>query len=45
MRVKISEKLTRKAIFKHILKAFLVIFGTFIVAFGAAVFLVPFNIV
>lgn len=45
MKVKINEKLTRKAIFKHILKAFLVIFGTFIVAFGAAVFLVPFNIV
>ena len=45
MKVKISEKLTAKAVLKHIYKTFLVILGTFIVAFGAAVFLVPFNIV
>lgn len=45
MKVKISEKLKGKAVLKHIYKTFLVILGTFIVAFGAAVFLVPFNIV
>ena len=45
MKVKISEKLSGKAVLKHIYKTFLVILGTFIVAFGAAVFLVPFNIV
>lgn len=40
-----KAKLTNKDIFSHIFKILEVLFGTFIVAFGAAIFLVPFDIV
>ena len=40
-----EKKITKKQVLKSIYRVFLVLIGTFILAFGTGVFLVPFNII